>query len=98
MATSFNDDNDWAIPDSDVKMQIYIDKNGTYYRSYVNLDAMTLVSNFYHDNKLLGRAEWNFSNSTWFSSEGQEKVMPAQLSNTTYDPVTGASMTVFSND
>ena len=58
MATSFDEPNDWALPNSDFKTQIYISKDGTYYRTYVDLDSMTLVSNFYYNNRLLGRAEW----------------------------------------
>ena len=65
MATSLGEKNDWAFPDSEIKTQIYIDKDGTYYRTYVDLNSMTLVSNFYYDNQLLGRAEWQFSNTTW---------------------------------
>ena len=99
MATSLGEKNDWAFPGAEIKTQIYIDNDGTYYRTYVDLNSMTLISNFYHDNQLLGRAEWQFTNTTWYQSPSERNVVkPAQLSNTTFDPVTGASMTIRSSD
>jgi hypothetical protein len=65
MATSLHEANDWTYPNSELKTQIYIDNRGTYYRTFIDLHTMTLVSNFYYDNQLLGRAEWQFSNTTW---------------------------------
>ena len=50
MATSLGEVNDWAFPEAEIKFQIYIDKDGTYYRTYVDLNSMTLVANLYHDN------------------------------------------------
>ena len=40
MATSFDEQNDWAHPEADIKTQIYIDNDGTYYRTYVDLDQL----------------------------------------------------------
>lgn len=50
MATSFNEENNWAQPDAEIKTQIYIDNDGTYYRTYVDLDEQMLISNFYYAN------------------------------------------------
>ena len=100
MATSFDEENDWAHPEADIKTQIYIDNDGTYYRTYVDLDQLVLTSKFYYANQLLGTAEWQFSNTTWHSHLGDSNkaITSAKLANTTYDPQSGASMTVRSFD
>jgi len=53
-------DPDWYVPESDWKIQIYVDSQEIYLSSYVNMTTGLWVTTFFSDGDELGRGIWYF--------------------------------------
>jgi len=53
-------DPEWYVPESDWKIQIYVDSQEIYLSSYVNMTTGLWVTTFFSDGDELGRGIWYF--------------------------------------
>ena len=64
-------DPEWYVPQSDWKIQVWVDSQDIYLSSYVNMTSGTWVTTFFSDENELGRGIWSFE-----AAKDQEDITP----------------------